>query len=147
MLPWGVRWRGPGARKDRPAADEERIRKPRWYEGFDIADPFALLDDSMSGFVMVLLVIVAVVIAILLALPAFIFLVELVILVVIAVVAVLVRVMFRQPWLIDAVADDGTHLAWKVVGYLKSRRVVDEIAGQLRAGTREPRAADASLVP
>ena len=67
------------------------------------------------------------------------------IVVVVTLGALLMRVLFRQPWIVDAVADDGTHLAWKVVGSLRSRGVVDEVAGQLRMGTREPRAADAVL--
>ncbi len=147
MLPWSVRWRGPGRRNNvRRSDDESEVRKPRWYDAFDIADPFALLDDSLGGFVMVILGIVAVVIAILFVLPAFIFLVEVLIVLVVTLGAVLVRVMFRQPWLVDALADDGTHLTWKVVGYINSRRVVDEVASQLRMGTREPRTADAILV-
>ena len=146
MLPWSVRWRGPGRGKTIEDENGTKKRKRRWYEAFDIGDPFALLDDSIGGFVLVLVVIVAVIIGILFALPAFIFLVELLIIVIVAVGTVLARVLLRQPWIVDALADDGRHLTWKVVGYLRSRRVVEEIAGQLRAGTREPRSAEALQV-
>jgi hypothetical protein len=79
-------------------------------------------------------------------LPTFIFLVEVLILAVVMLVTVLVRVLFRQPWIVDATADDGTHKAWKVTGYRASRRAVPEIAAQLARGTQTPIARSATLV-
>lgn len=146
MLPWGVRWRGPGTRKASSGHPDEPQRKPRWYDALDIPDVFGGLDDGFGGFVALVFVLVAIVVAILFVLPLFIFLIELLIVALLVVGAILLRVVFRQPWLVDAVADDGTHMTWKVVGYRTSRRVVGEIGSLISKGTTSPTVHDAVLV-
>lgn len=139
MLPWKPRWRGLG-RRDYPqpssadAPDEPRAPR-HWYSAFDFLDIF-------EGWVLV----VAAVVLILLVLPLFIFIVEVLIVAVLLTIGVLIRVLFRQPWLVDARANDGTSLSWKVVGYARSRRVVQEVASLLSKGVAEPRVMDAELV-
>ena len=142
MLPWGLRWRGPRTRKDRSGDSNQGVRKPRWYDAFDIPD-LTLLDEGFGGFLAVLLLIVTIAVAFLFVLPAFIFLIEVVIVALLVLGAILLRVVFRQPWLVDAVADDGTHMTWKVVGYRRSRRVVGEIGSLIRIGTATPTVRDA----
>jgi hypothetical protein len=87
-----------------------------------------------------------VVIAILFVLPVFIFIVEVLIVVVVMVGAIAIRTLFRRPWLVDAVADDGARDTWKVVGYFRSRTVVDEIARLLTIGAATPVVPDATLI-
>ena len=145
MLPWGLRWRGPRARKNRPGDSNQEVRKPRWYDGFDIPD-LTLFDEGFGGFVAVLLLIVAIAVAFLFVLPAFILLIEVVLVALLVVGAILLRVVFRQPWLVDAVANDGTHMTWKVVGYRNARRVVEELGSLISKGTATPAVHDAVLV-
>ena len=148
MLPWGIRWRGPLRRgkSQAPRSSDGHVREGRWYDLLDLGEPFSLLDEGFGGFVMVVLFIIAVVIAILFVLPAFVFLVEVLIVGVLVVGAIAIRVLLRQPWLVDAVADDHTHHTWKVVGYRKSRAVVDEVAALLQKGVPNPTVRDAVLV-
>ena len=145
MLPWGLKWRGPRTRKDRPGDTEEKVPTGRWYDGLDIAD-LTLFDEGLGGFVAVLLFIVAIAIGVLFILPAFIFLIEVLIVALLVLGTILLRVVFRQPWLVDAVASDGTRMTWKVVGYRNSRRVVDEIGGLIARGASSPTVHDAVLV-
>lgn len=145
MLPWGLRWRGPRKRKDHPADDGQEVRKPRWYDALDIPD-LSLFDEGFGGFVAVLLAIIAVAIAVLFILPVFIFLIEVLIVALLVVGTISLRVVFRQPWLVDAIADDGTRMTWKVVGYRNSRRVVGEIGSLIAKGTTSPIVHDAVLV-
>lgn len=145
MLPWGLKWRGPRKRKDQSVDGDQGVRKPRWYDALDIPD-LSGLGEGFGGFVALLLFFVAVVIGVLFVLPAFIFLIEVLIVALLVLGAILLRVVFRQPWLVDAVADDGTRMTWKVVGYGNARRVVEEIGGLISSGTTIPRLHHASLV-
>lgn len=143
MLPWGLKWRGP--RKARTESNSDLGRRPRWYDTFDIPN-LTLFDEGFGGFVAVLLMAVVVAIGFLFLLPVFVFLVEVLIVALLVVGAIVLRVIFRQPWLVDAVADDGTRTTWKVVGYRNSRRVVDQISSLISKGTPNPTVHDAVLV-
>ena len=145
MLPWDLRWRGPRKRKGQPADADQEIHKGRWFDGLDIPD-LGFIDEGFGAFIAVLLFIVAIAAALLFVLPVFIFLIEVLIVALLVLGAILLRVVFRQPWLVDAADDDGTYMTWKVVGYRNARRVVDEMARQLQIGTREPNASGAVLV-
>jgi hypothetical protein len=94
----------------------------------------------------ILIFVIVAVVAVFFVIPAFVLLLEVVIVALLVISAIALRVLFRQPWLVDAVADEGTRLAWKVVGYRRSRRVVEEVAAQLQRGIAEPRVPDATLV-
>ena len=145
MLPWGLKWRGPRTRKDRARDTDQEVRGPRWYDALDIPD-LSVLDEGFGGFVAVILVIVAIAIGILIVLPAFIFFIEVLIVALLVLGAIMLRVVFRQPWLVDAVADDGTHMTWKVIGYRNSRRVVGEVGSLISQGSTTPAVHDAVLV-
>jgi hypothetical protein len=139
MLPWKPRWRWSwriGESKEQRRRRAGRVPESRTTDWSSAADSLVYFDEWIF-------VLIGAVIVMLLIVPAFIFLIEVLIVVVVTVGALLVRVLLRQPWIVDALAGDGTHLTWKVVGYFQSRRVVEEIASQLRAGIKEPRAADA----
>ena len=145
MLHWRLQWRGPRTRKKKSPPDDFE-RGPRWYDVPDIGEAFTMLDEGLGGFVVALLAVSAIVIAILFVVPAFILLVEVLLVALVIVGAVAIRILFRQPWLVDAIAEDETHLTWKVNGYRASRRVVDEISGLLASGVRNPTARNALLV-
>lgn len=145
MLPWGLRWRGLRKRKDHPANGEPAGDRGRWFDGLDILD-LSFFDEGFGGFVAVLLIIVAIAVAFLFVLPVFIFLIEVLLVALLVLGATLLRVVFRQPWLVDAIANDGTHMTWKVVGYSNARRVVVEIESLIAKGASSPTVHDAVLV-
>lgn len=134
MLPWTPRWRWPWPRRTR--GEEAAADRGGWES----------LGEVFVADEWIVLAIFAVVIGILFVLPLFIFFVEVLIVVALVVGTAVARILLRQPWILDAVAEDGTHLSWKVVGYLRSRQVVQDVRLQLQRGIREPRPADAVLV-
>ena len=138
MIPWRLQWRGPGTRrKDTPFENDRPVRR-RWYDFLEFGDALSLLDEGLGAFVFALLIVISLVAAILFVIPVFIFLVEVLIVALLVVGVILVRILFRQPWLVDAVADDGTRSTWNVKGYRHSRRVVDELASLIAKGVKEP---------
>lgn len=48
------------------------------------------------------------------------------------------RTLLGRPWIVQAVpmADGAEVLAWKVVGWRRSARLIDEVEGSLRSGLR-----------
>jgi hypothetical protein len=74
------------------------------------------------------------VVAILTAIVMFAFFVVEAIVVVVVVLALIVgRVVFRRPWTVEAVGEEKTY-EWAVVGWKKSRDMIDEIAFRLENG-------------
>jgi hypothetical protein len=93
----------------------------------------------------ILLVIAAVVVAVFVALVLFNVIaiaIELTAVIVLLVAGVVGRVVFRRPW--QVVARAGEHsFSWRVVGWLRSRRVIADVGAQLEAGAREPHPTEA----
>jgi hypothetical protein len=93
------------------------------------------------------LVVVAALAAVLIVIPLLFFGVELIILGVLLAGGVVSRVFLRQPWVIEATSSDpltsGRQLEWRVVGWRKSRKLIDQVASDLAAG-REPPASTSS---
>jgi hypothetical protein len=87
------------------------------------------------------LVVVAVLAALLIVIPVLFFGVELIILGALLAAGVIARVLFRRPWVIEARSDDplspGRRLEWHVIGWRKSRGLIERVASDLAAG-REP---------
>ena len=136
MLPWRPRLRWPWTigRTRKQRAD------PRPEGSVDLTRaPDVLLFDELLLVGIAILIVLAI-------LPTFIFVVELSLVVLVMVVTVLMRVLFRQPWIVDAVADDGTRKAWKLVGYRDARRAVSDIASLLSQGVSEPAVHNAQIV-
>lgn len=69
--------------------------------------------------------------------PLLLAILELVLLVVVPLVLAF-RVLFRRPWLIEAVADDGQRLTWRVSGWTESGSHRDAVARHLEAGLSPP---------
>jgi hypothetical protein len=87
------------------------------------------------------LLVVAVVAALLILIPLLFFGVELIILGVVLAAGVVGRVLFRQPWLIEARSNDpltpGRRLEWHVTGWRKSQELIEKVISDL-AARREP---------
>ena len=87
------------------------------------------------------LVIVAVLAAVLIAIPLLFFGIEPIILGALLAAAAIGRVLFRQPWVIEARSKDplapGRRLEWHVIGWRRSQGLIDSVISDLAAG-REP---------
>lgn len=153
-LPWSPRWRGlrlsrqERQRDTQPTESTESTESSSRWDWLDLADPFVMFDEGCLPVFGIALGIALVAGAILFVVPIFIFVAEITIVILAVVIGVVLRVVFRRPWLIDAVSSGGapTELVWAVVGYRRSREAIDEIARQLEAGQEMPVAADATLV-
>jgi len=104
-------------------------------EGID-AVPDGCVD--VEALVIAVVVVVVVVLAVFFVIPFLVALVDLVVVLLLALLGVMARVVFRRPWVVDARADDGTVLTWKVVGWRASGQRRDEIAQMLAAGITPP---------
>ena len=85
--------------------------------------------------------VVAVLAAVLIVIPVLFFGIELIILGVLLAAGVIGRILFRQPWVIEARSNDpltpGRRLQWYVIGWRKSQGLIEKIVSDLAAG-REP---------
>ena len=57
--------------------------------------------------------------------------------IIVALVGLISRVVFRRPWTVFAKSGD-QQLTYPVVGYLNSKRRIDELATQLSSGAQLP---------
>jgi len=110
-----------------------RPRRRRFKDdsgNFDL--PFEF-DDSVAGFLLVLVVVAAVV---LIFLP----LLEILLLLVLVVTGAVGRFLFRRPWSVVAETDrpPPARLQWSVVGWRESGELIDEIAQELRSQSGLP---------
>jgi hypothetical protein len=104
--------------------------------GLDWLHPIA--DFDVEGVLVVLVAILGLALLIFFVIPALIFLVELVLFIVAAALVAALRSILRRPWVVEAVREgpDPAIMRWKVVGFFRSRRVIDEIAQALELGQR-----------
>lgn len=104
-------------------------------EGIDVVpDGCVDLESLLIGVVLI----VVVLLAIFFVIPLLVTLVDLVIVLLLALLGVVARIVLRRPWTIEARADDGTVLTWKVVGWRASGQRRVEIAEMLAAGITPP---------
>jgi hypothetical protein len=87
------------------------------------------------------LVVVGALAVLLILIPLLFFGLELIVLGALLAAGVAARVVLRQPWLIQARSSDpltaGRRLEWRVVGWRKSHKLIQEVVSDLAAG-REP---------
>jgi hypothetical protein len=88
------------------------------------------------------LVVVGALAAILILIPLLFFGVELIVLGALLAAGVIGRVLLRQPWVIEARSNDpltsGRQLEWRVTGWRKSRKLIDQVAEDLATGRELP---------
>jgi hypothetical protein len=101
-----------------------------------------------EGCLWIVLAIAGLAILIFFVIPALVFLVELVLFLVIASVVVFVNSLFRRPWIVVAAREvpEAQIIRWKVVGLLRSRRAMREIAEALSLGQRHIEIPEAELI-
>ncbi|MEA2435316.1 MAG: hypothetical protein QOG54_2773 [Actinomycetota bacterium] len=115
----------------------------------DLADGLGTFGGSIGAIIGVFILIALFTIGIALLLPAVVLFLELLLVIPLVIAGLLLRILFRRPWLIDAVgfAPDGDdHIVWAVVGYRRSSEAVAEIADQLRRGISIPVVPDGTLL-
>ena len=87
------------------------------------------------------LLVLAALAAVLILIPVLFFGIELIILGALLAAGVIGRVLFRQPWVIEARSNDpltpGRRLEWHVIGWRKSQSLIQKVTSDLAAG-REP---------
>lgn len=102
------------------------------------ADP-GCLDVLGEGVAVAVVVIVVVAAAIFVGIPLLVAVVDLVIVVLLALLGLVARVVLRRPWTVEARAEDGTALDWRVAGWRASGERITEVEQLLAAGV-EPAA-------
>lgn len=85
-----------------------------------------------------LLVLVVALVALVIVLPVLFVLLDVAILAVLAVAGIVAKVLFRRPWVVEAVTDRGKRHEWRVVGWRRSGERCQEIARSLEAGVIPP---------
>lgn len=111
-----------------------RLRWPRWRQVGQDADDLVALgwvsgDSDAAGIVLSMLIAVVVALVIILVLPLVLFSAE--VLLVLGAIA-----LFRGTWILEATTADQpeTRRAWRVRGLRRSKRAMQEVIGELRAG-------------
>lgn len=94
--------------------------------------------DDVPGLLWITLAILGLAILIFFVIPALIFLVELLLFVGVVSLLVSVNSLFRRAWIVEALREEPERQAmrWRVVGFMRSRRVIEEIAQALQQGQR-----------
>ncbi len=124
-----------------------RSRKVREWDGLgDVASGFAEGGDGLGGVLAGIGLVIAVLVLLVVLLPLVLAFVEVLVLTVLGLLAVGARILLRRPWTVEAVADDGSILSWRVVGWRASGDHVRLVVRQLRRGL-PPGAATAGHLP
>ncbi|MGH2879287.1 MAG: hypothetical protein ACRDK4_06770 [Solirubrobacteraceae bacterium] len=97
---------------------------------FSVPDPGGADDLGVAVLVVLAAVVVAIVV-----IPLLLFGIELILLGLLVAVGIVGRTLLGRPWIIHATPlTDGTQLSWRVVGWRRSTRLIDEVASSLGAG-------------
>ena len=102
-----------------------------------------LFDDVFAVIGLVIAAVIVVVVLAFVVMPLVVALLDLLVVVLISLVGVAGRMMFRRPWVVEAVDSDGHRYTWRIVGGRESRAAVDAIAGAFAHGHEPPPAAGA----
>jgi hypothetical protein len=94
------------------------------------------------------LVLLAVVVVAIVVIPLLLFGIELILLGLLIAAGILGRTLLGRPWIIRAtpLGPEGEELSWRVVGWRRSNRVIEEVAASLSAGLDPSPAEAAELI-
>ncbi|MDY7103260.1 MAG: hypothetical protein S0880_18920 [Actinomycetota bacterium] len=116
-----------------------RLRR-RFRRATDYADGAAEADRygclSLLGDAIGLVVIAG--LAVLLVVPLLLAVVDILVLAALAVAGAATRILLRRPWTVEATADDGTRVRWRIVGWRASRDHCDDVARTIGLGEVPP---------
>jgi hypothetical protein len=113
----------------------------------DAADAVFTVPDfgGVDDLGVAVLALLAVVVVAIVVVPLLLFGVELILLGLLLATGILGRTLLGRPWIVQAtpLATEAEELAWRVVGWRRSARLIDEVAASLGAGLN-PSPAEAS---
>jgi hypothetical protein len=101
--------------------------------------------NDLAELVLVVIAAVVIIAFVTFVWPLLFVLVDLIVLILLALGGAVTRVVLRRPWAVDAVPDIGDALRWRVVGWRRSGRLRDEIAGAIEQGLPVPGGAFAAM--
>jgi hypothetical protein len=122
---------------------ERELPDPSWAGNL-----FDLADLSLGGILVGLSIAILGAVLLLIVWPLVALAIEVAIVLIVFLVALAGRLVLRRPWRIVARSRSPVRatLAWHVVGWRASGRVIEEVADSLAAGAAEPRPAGAERV-
>ncbi len=146
-----------------PAGEEWRVGRlwlnrsmPRWRKlrmgkvGADDAAEAAFLPDigGLEELGLAILIGIAVVVLAIVVIPLLLFGIELIVLALVVAAGITGRTLLGRPWVVQAVRGDDSSdaLTWRVVGWRRSARVINEVAASLQAGL-DPAPTEANAQP
>ena len=91
-----------------------------------------------EGFVVALAILAVALVVVFIAVPLVVAVVDVAIVLLLAAFGLVARVVLRRPWTIEARADDGSHLSWRVVGWRRAGEHVATVSQLLAAGVVPP---------
>ncbi len=94
--------------------------------------------DIAEGIVVFLVLVVVILFLIFIGIPYLVALGELLLIVLLALAGIVGRVLFRRPWIVDAVNANGEHYNWPVVGWRASGAARQFIADRIATTTTAP---------
>ena len=143
LTPVGMEWRIGRRWISRGLPHWRRVRfgKPRAGEAAEAVLMLPDIGDVDLG--ATVLVVVGVAVVAIVVIPLFLFGIELVVLGLVVAAGIVGRTLLGRPWVVRAVPVGGGAqvLAWRVSGWRRSARVIEEIAAALDAG-RDPQLAE-----
>lgn len=142
---WAPRLEGRGFRarfRKRRNARRQRGNEGRWYDWIDV--PFDI-PDSLTAALVIIGIVIVVVLLVLVGVPLLLAAVDLIVVVVLLVGGVLARVVFRRPWTVEAMSDEGRiecrqAVGWRASGELKRGWAVEISRSGMRADRHGPAA-------
>lgn len=108
-----------------------KLRDREGPGGEELFDLFSVFDDTPVGLVVG---IVLVVVAFFFFNGFFLFLAEVAIVGVVLLLTLAAKFLLRRPWFVDAVSATQPPRRWAVVGWRRSREMIDQLAKSLEAG-------------
>ena len=117
--------------------DRSRRARRRAGDLADVSDPGCGI-DGFEALVAGILALILVLFVVLVGIPFLIALGELVFVVVLALVGLVSKVLFRRPWIIDAVDPAGRHHEWPIVGWRASGAAKRYVAERVTATGQPP---------
>lgn len=130
---WAPRLEGRGLRaRYRQRRDRRRQAGKGWSSWVDV--PAGDFSDSLAAVAVVVVGLVLVVFLVVVGAPLVLAVIDLVVVAGVVIGGVVARVLFRRPWTVEAVADDGRRSATRAVGWRASARARDELAERIGGG-------------
>ncbi len=128
-IPRGPKWIGWGFRRKRAKEAKTKGRSKGLLDGMDLLDAI----DEPGVIAAIAVIALIVVLGWFIVVPLTILVLDIIFVLLVAALGVAFRVLFRRPWTVEATSPEG-RLEWPVVGFLASRRAVDQVVQALELG-------------